>query len=102
VEAEAFFSAYGEYPRGENPGLRVFLARPEYLCAMKLKALQRETVEDRDLEDAVRLGLEIGKETADELSRLFSSFFPDETLAPNAAARLSEVAEQIRSRRRPQ
>jgi hypothetical protein len=102
VEAEAFFSAYGEYPRGENPGLRVFLARPEYLCAMKLKALQRETVEDRDFEDAVRLGLETGKETPDELSRLFSSFFPDETLAPNAAARLSEVAEQIRSRRRPQ
>src|SRR6267154_3044457 len=95
TESQAFFLTNGVYPRGEAPGLRVFLAKPEYLCAMKLKALERETVEDRDFEDAVRLGLEIGKETTDELSRLFSSFFPDEALGPNAAARLLEVAEQI-------
>jgi hypothetical protein len=48
-ESESFFSAYGAYPRGETPGLRVFLAKPEYICAMKLKALKKETV------DAARL-----------------------------------------------
>ena len=53
--AESFFSAYGAYPRGETPGLRVFLAKPEYICAMKLKALQRESVGEKDFEAAARL-----------------------------------------------
>jgi hypothetical protein len=54
-ESESFFSAYGAYPQGETPGLRVFLAKPEYICAMKLKALQRETIGDKDFEIAGKL-----------------------------------------------
>jgi hypothetical protein len=99
TESEAFFSAYGAYPRGEMPGLRVFLAKPEYLCAMKLKALQRESLDDRDFEDAARLASEIGIETAEELAGLFASFFPEEALDPGAAARLPQLAENIRSRK---
>ena len=66
---------------------------------MKLKALQRESVDDRDLEDAVNLALEIGVDTVDHLNRLFTSFFPDETLHPNAAARLPELEKKIQLRR---
>jgi hypothetical protein len=100
TEPDAFFCAYGTYPRGAAPGLRVFLAKPEYLCAMKLKALERENVGNKDFEDAVRLGLEIGIGTADELARLFVSFFPQEALDPIASARLPEVAREIQARRR--
>jgi hypothetical protein len=100
TESDDFFSVYGTYPRGGTPGLRVFVAKPEYLCAMKLKALQRDNVGDRDFEDAVRLALIIGISTAEKLRRLFSSFFPEETLDPIAAARLSEVAGAIQARRR--
>jgi hypothetical protein len=82
TEPDAFFSAYGTYPRGATPGLRVFLAKLEYVCVMKLKALQRDDVGERDFEDAVRLGLEIGISTVDEFARLFASFFPQETLDP--------------------
>src|SRR5438477_11262837 len=32
TESQALFSTHGVYPRGETPGLRVFLAKPEYLC----------------------------------------------------------------------
>jgi hypothetical protein len=99
TESQAFFSAHGAYPRGEAPGLRVFLAKPEYLCAMKLKALERESVDDRDFEDAVQLALEIGIDTADHLKQLFASFFPDETLHSSAVARLPELAEKIALRR---
>jgi hypothetical protein len=99
TESEAFFSTYGVYPRGEAPGLRVFLAKPEYLCAMKLKALERESVDDRDFEDVVNLALEIGIGTVDHLKQLFTSFFPSETLHSSAAARLPELAEKIRLRR---
>jgi hypothetical protein len=99
TEPDAFFSAYGTYPRGAAPGLRVFLAKPEYLCAMKLKALQRDNVGDKDFEDAVRLGLEIGIGTTDELARLFASFFPQEALDAIASERLPDVAQEIQARR---
>lgn len=46
-ESESFFAAYGAYPQGETPGLRVFLAKPEYICAMKVEALRKETVGER-------------------------------------------------------
>lgn len=100
-ESESFFSAYGAYPQGETPGLRVFLAKPEYICAMKLKALQRETVDDKDFVDAVRLAAELGIESTDDLLHLFASYFPGESLDWTAAARLPEIAEALRSRRRP-
>ena len=95
-ESESFFSAYGAYPQGETPGLRVFLAKPEYIRAMKLEALQRESIGDRD---AVRLAAELGIETADDLRHLFASYFPGEGLDRTAAARLPEIAEAVRSRR---
>ena len=99
TESQAFFLINGVYPRGEAPGLRVFLAKPEYLCAMKLKALERESVDDRDFEDAVNLALEIGIDTVDHLKQLFTSFFPGETLHSSALARLPELAEKIQLRR---
>lgn len=99
TESESFFAAYGAYPQGETPGLRVFLAKPEYICAMKLKALQRETIDDRDFEDAVRLAAELGVGSADDLLDLFASYFPGESLDPTAAARLPEIAGKVRSRR---
>jgi hypothetical protein len=98
-ESESFFSAYGAYPQGETPGLRVFLAKPEYICAMKLKALQRETVGDKDFDDAVRLAAELGIESTDDLLRLFASYFPGESLDRTAAVRLPEIADTLRSRR---
>jgi hypothetical protein len=64
-----------------------------------LKALERETVDNRDFEDAVGLGLEIGIETAQDLQDLYAGFFPDEQLNPLVLAYLPEVAGEIRRRR---
>jgi hypothetical protein len=99
TESDTFFSVYGSYPRGATPSLRVFVARPEYICAMKLKALQRDNVGDRDFNDAVALASAIGISTAEELGSLFSSFFPDEKLDPLAATRLPALAREIQARR---
>jgi hypothetical protein len=98
-EQPHYFKAVGTYPAGETPGLRVVAARPEYLCAMKLKALERETIDNRDFEDAVGLGLEIGIETAPDLQELYACFFPDEKINPLVLAYLPEVAGEIRRRR---
>lgn len=97
-EPSSFFTLFRSYPHDRPAGLRVLLARPEYLCAMKLKALQRADVGDRDFEDAVRLAAEIGCATRHELARLFGTFFPGETLDPSAERQLPEVAAAARQR----
>jgi hypothetical protein len=99
VEHPSFFSLLGEYPAGPTPGLRVFLARPQYLCAMKLRALERETVDDRDFEDVVRLALEVEAHDGPALLSLYGSFFPDEPLPPVSAAVVPSVVQEIDRRR---
>ena len=97
TEDRSFFSVFGSYPSGETPGLRVFLAKPGYLCAMKLKALQRGALDDRDFEDAVRLAREIGVEDEEGLMRVYTGFFPCEDLPAISAMRLPEVASALRA-----
>ena len=94
-EDDAFFATFGSYPTGEVPGLRVFVARPEYLCAMKLAAMERTDVGDKDFNDAVRLASEAGIRDVDGLKELYGTFFPDVDLDPVALARLPEVAGSI-------
>jgi hypothetical protein len=100
TEADAFFTVYGSYPRGKTAALRVFVAKPEYICAMKLKALERDDVGSRDFDDAVALAAAVGISSADELAELFATFFPEEKLDPIAAAQLPAVAEAIKKRGR--
>jgi hypothetical protein len=98
-EPPHYFQPLGTYPAGETPGLRVIVAKPEYLCAMKLKALERETPDNRDFEDAAALGLDLGVRTAEDLKALYRSFFPDEPLGPIASTLLPQVASEIQRRR---
>jgi hypothetical protein len=58
--------------------------------------LERTTIDDRDYDDAVKLGAECGVATIDELRAVFRQFFPDEDLPPNAKMRLEELARDIR------
>lgn len=95
TERPEFFQPFGTYPAAGVPGLRVVLARPEYLCAMKLKAIDRADPQDKDFTDAVRLARETGIDDADGLVRVFSEFYPDESLPPIALARLPELAEGV-------
>ena len=98
-ESDDFFLLQGDYPRGDRPGLKVFMAKPEYLCAMKLKALTRASFEDRDFNDLVELASTAGIEDAEQLMDLFFRFYPDEELDPVAKARSPEAIEAIRRRR---
>src|ERR1700685_4683770 len=69
--------------------LPYFLTVP-YLLAMKLRALERATIDDRDYEDAVNLSIECGVSSVDELREVFRQFFPGEELPPRAALRLED------------
>lgn len=87
-EDDALFEFAGEYPQ-ERPGLRVLVARPTYLLAMKLKALANFGRGDRDLADARALAAELGVETIASLQDLYASIHreaPSDTVKRRLAA----------------
>jgi hypothetical protein len=100
-EPDEFFLLYGDYPKGAEAGLRVFLAKPECLCAMKLNALSRSSYDDKDFNDLVGLAVEAGMTSETALRNLFWSFFPGERIDPVAAARIPEAIDAIRTRMKP-
>ncbi len=101
IEDEADRIFVGVYPSPGRVGLRVLAAKPTYILAMKLNALERSTADDRDFQDAVNLGIACGARTAEELRDVFRKFFPDQKLPAAAELRLSELARAIESRSHP-
>jgi hypothetical protein len=65
---------------------------------MKLKALERVTADDRDYEDAIKLGVECGVSTAAGLRDVFSEFFADEELPFATELRLRELSQAIQGK----
>jgi len=86
----------GLYPSPQRFGLRVMAAKPAYILAMKLKALERTTADDRDYRDAIKLGIACRASTADELRDVFRMFFPEEALPLAVELRLGDLAQAIR------
>jgi hypothetical protein len=88
------------YPSPERFGLRVTAAKPEYILAMKLKALDRVTADDRDYQDAVGLGVECGMTTIEQSKEVHHRFFGSENLPTTAELRLAGLAAEIRAKLR--
>jgi hypothetical protein len=88
----------GVYPSAARFGLRVMAAKPAYILAMKLKALERATADDRDYEDAIHLGAACGVATVDGLRDVFRKFFADDELPFAAELRLRDLAQAIQAR----
>jgi len=88
----------GTYPSAERFGLRVMAAKPSYILAMKLAALERFTVEDRDYQDAINLGAECRVTTTEGLRAIFRKYFGDEPLPRSAELRLRDLANAIKTK----
>jgi hypothetical protein len=99
-EGDADRILVGLYPSPERFGLRVTAAKPEYILAMKLKALDRVTADDRDFQDPVGLGIECGVITIDQMHDVYRKFFGSEELPTAAQLRFSGLIEAIRARLR--
>jgi lipase chaperone LimK len=91
----------GVYPTPGRIGLRVVAAKPTYILAMKLGALERSTVDDRDFQDAVNLGAACGVATVQDIRDIYQKFFADQELPAAAELRLSELVRAIGSLSRP-
>ena len=85
-------------PSAEQFGLRVMAAKPSYILAMKLAALERFTVEDRDYQDAINLGAECRVTTTEGLRAIFRKYFGDEPLPRSAELRLRDLANAIKTK----
>lgn len=72
-EHETLFRASGNFPSDGTPGLRVLVAKPHYLLAMKLLALGNVNRGDRDMTDARALANELGIDDMETLGRLYAS-----------------------------
>jgi hypothetical protein len=82
----------GEFPSVDEPGLRVFVPRPEYLFAMKCRAMRLGGVdENRDIEDKGRLAAEIGIQSAEAAMEVVASFCPRSQLQPKVRFGLEEI-----------
>jgi hypothetical protein len=82
----------GEFPSADEPGLRVFVPKREYLFAMKYRAMRLGGVdENRDIEDIRRLAAEIGIRTFEEAVAIVASFYPRSQLQPKVQFGLEEI-----------
>jgi hypothetical protein len=85
-------SLYGSYPDEARVGLRVYVAKPDYLLAMKLRALRIGT---RDEADAVMLAKSSGIMTFDGMIALIGLYFPKEPPDARRVAMIGQFAERL-------
>jgi hypothetical protein len=80
------------YPSEDRPGLRVFVPKPEYLFAMKCRAMRIGGVESpSDVEDIKLLAWRIGIENSEQALALVESFYPHNILEPKTRFGLEEI-----------
>ena len=80
------------YPFERQPGLRVFVASPPYLFAMKSLAMRIGGAEQkRDIDDIRRLGEVLGVRNSAQALAIVSRYYPAERLPPKTRFGLEEI-----------
>ena len=92
LSTETDTSLHASYPSEARAGLRVYVARPDYLLAMKLRAMR---VGSRDEDDAGMLARASGTVTFDAMVALLERYFPREPPDPRRIAIVGQFAEGL-------
>jgi hypothetical protein len=80
------------YPAEERPGLRLFVASPSYLFAMKCLAMRPGKVnQSQDIADVRSLGSTLGIENTKPAIAAISRYYPAEKLPPKTQYGLEEI-----------
>lgn len=86
----------GTYPSEDEPGLRVFVPKPEYLFAMKCRAMRIGGIHaSEDIEDIRRPARAIGISNAEEALDLVLAFYPRHMIAPKTQFGLEEIFSKL-------
>jgi hypothetical protein len=92
-QSKALFKTY---PSEEKPGLRVFVAKPEYLFAMKCRAMRVGGVDSSsDIEDIKLLARAIGIKNSKDALALVEKFYPHNIIEPKTRFGLEEIFSSI-------
>jgi len=83
---------YGSYPSEARVGLRVYVAKPDYLLAMNLRAMR---IASRDEDDATLLARASNITTFDAMVSLLNRYFPKEPPDARRAAIVRQFAETL-------
>jgi hypothetical protein len=88
-EAKKLFKSY---PSEEQPGLRVFVASPHYLFAMKCLAMRIGGVDEtQDRSDIESLARKIGITSAEQAIEIVSQYYPLSRVPPKTQYGLEEI-----------
>jgi hypothetical protein len=80
------------YPAEDQPGLRVYTAKPEYLFAMKCRAMRVGGIEtNSDIDDIKLLARAIGIRNSHDAMILVEKFYPQNMLQPKTRLGLEEI-----------
>jgi hypothetical protein len=80
------------YPAEDRPGLRVYTAKPEYLFAMKCRAMRVGGIEtNSDIDDIKLLARAIGIRSSQDALILVEKFYPQNMLQPKTRLGLEEI-----------
>jgi hypothetical protein len=80
------------YPAEDRPGLRVYTAKPEYLFAMKCRAMRVGGIEtNSDIDDIKLLARAIGIGNSEDALTLVEKFYPQNMLQPKTRLGLEEI-----------
>jgi len=83
---------YRTYPSEAQPGLRVLLASPEYLFAMKCRAMRIGSIDgNADVEDIAAPAGELGIKTVSEAFEAVAAFYPIDRIEPKTRFGLEEI-----------
>ena len=87
--AKALFRSY---PAETGPGLRVFVATPDYLFAMKGLAMRAGGADQgEDIEDIRKLGAILGVKSAADALAIVSRYYPEQRLPAKTRFGLEEI-----------
>jgi len=92
------FKLFKTYPSEGQFGLRVLMATPQYLLAMRLLSLRQY---GHDVQDIVQLARRLGCTSAEDLLELVKHYYPDEQVLPEKVAEIRSIARQINAPHKP-
>jgi hypothetical protein len=98
-EAKRLFRTY---PSEAEPGLRVMVANPGYLFAMKCRAMRIGGIDESlDVDDIRRRAKEIGLTRAEEALELVAAYYPARLIEPKTRFGLEEIFEALALSKKP-
>ena len=92
------FEIFKTYPSEGQFGLRVLMATPQYLLAMKLLSFRAY---GHDVHDIIQLARRLGCTTSENLLDLVKHYYPDEQVLPEMTLQIQSIARQINASDKP-